>query len=94
MTAWAWLAGMMAWARGGHAAAAGCAWALHVMTFSPTDPHGAQGPPLYATRTYATERECQRKAAAFYRVDFAPGVIPLAFCVPEPETCDHDIDRR
>ena len=37
---------------------------------------------LYATRTYATRTECQRGAAAFYRVGFQPGVLPLAFCAP------------
>lgn len=31
---------------------------------------------LYATRTYATRTECQRGAAAFYRVGFRPEWAP------------------
>jgi hypothetical protein len=87
---WPWLAVVAFGGRSGATVFLACAWALHVMTFSPTDPHGVQGPPLYATRTYATRTECQRGAAAFYRVGFQPGVLPLAFCAPEPKECDPD----
>lgn len=64
---WPWLAVVVFGGRSGATASLACAWALHVMTFPPTDPHGVQGPPLYQ-----------------------PGVLPLAFCAPEPKECDPD----
>lgn len=86
---WRWVGISMLWCMLAFAAcdSAECAWALHVMTFVTRDPRGQQGPPQYGTRTYATRADCQKKAEAFYKITFPPGVIPLAFCVAVPKEC-------
>lgn len=90
---WPWIVVVLFWWLLAFAttASAKCAWALHVMTFAPTDPRGLQGAPLYATRAYTTRADCKEKARAFYKITFPPGVVPLAFCVAVPKECDTDI---